>query len=55
MTMRLEYKNMRLESNNNPDNPVVKVFRNSCFLRPLFVTTSLDLAMRWIDAQRDQS
>ena len=51
--MRLQYKEMKFETNGNPDNPVVKVFQNSCFLRPVFVTTSLDLAMRWVDGQID--
>ena len=47
--MRLDYKGLKLETNGNPDTPIVRVFPNSCFLRPLFETTSLDLAMRWVD------
>jgi len=47
---RLDYKGMALQTNRNPDKPEVKVFPNSCFLNPLYVTTSLDLAMRWVDA-----
>jgi len=47
--MRLDYKGLKLDTNGDPANPIVRVFPNSCFLRPLFVTTSLDLAMRWVD------
>lgn len=47
---RFDYKGMRVQTNGNPDKPEVKVFWNSCFLNPLYVTTSLDLAMRWVDA-----
>jgi hypothetical protein len=50
---RFEYKGLMIQSNCNPDKPQVKVFRNSCFLYPLFVTTSLDLAMRWTDDYDD--
>lgn len=48
--MRLDYKGMKIDSNGNPNNPQIKVFWNSCFLNPLYVTTSLDLAMHWVDA-----
>jgi hypothetical protein len=44
------YLGRRVETNGNPNKPIVKVFANSCFLYPLHVTTSLDLAMRWIEA-----
>lgn len=47
---RFDYKGMRVQTNGNPTKPEVKVFWNSCFLNPLYVTTSLDLAMRWVDA-----
>lgn len=47
--VRLDYKGLKLATNGNPDAPIVRVFANSCFLRPLFETTSLDLAMRWVD------
>ena len=47
---RFEYKGVVVQTNGNPDKPQVKVFWNSCFLNPLYVTTSLDLAMRWVDA-----
>lgn len=33
-------------------NGTVKVFWPDCFLNPVYVTTSLDLAMRWVDAYR---
>ena len=49
---RLDYKGTALQTNGNPDKPQVKVFWNSCFLNPVYVTTSLDLAMRWVDAYR---
>lgn len=47
---RFDYKGMVVQTNGNADKPQVKVFWNSCFLNPLYVTTSLDLAMRWVDA-----
>jgi hypothetical protein len=50
--MRFEYKGTVLQTNSNPDKPEVKVFWNSCFLNPVYKTTSLDLAMRWVDAYR---
>jgi hypothetical protein len=49
-TTRLDYKGMKLQTNGDPNRPQVKVFWPSCFLNPLYVTTSLDLAMRWVDA-----
>ena len=52
---RFDYKGLQIETNGNQLKPAVKVFWNSCFLNPLYRTTSLDLAMRWIDAyQADQ-
>lgn len=50
MTSRFDYQGMQLQTNMNPDKPEVKVFWNSCFLNPLYITTSLDLAGRWVDA-----
>jgi hypothetical protein len=52
MIVRLEYHGRMIQTNSDPDNPVVKVFARSCFLDPLHVTTSLDLAMRWIDTNK---
>ena len=49
--MRFDYRGLKIESAGNAAKPVVKVFRNSCFLRPLHVTTSLDLAMKWADSE----
>jgi hypothetical protein len=47
--MRFAYKDKMLQTNGDPNHPIVKVFNVSCFLYPLFVTTSLDEAMRWVD------
>lgn len=50
MTSRFDYKGLQVETNNNPQKPLVRVFWKSCYLNPLYKTTSLDLAMKWIDA-----
>lgn len=47
--LRLDYKGFVVQTNQNANNPSVKVFWNSCFLNPLYATTSLDLAMCWVD------
>ena len=52
--MRFSYNDKMLQTNGDPDHPIVKVFNVSCFLEPLFVTRSLDEAMRWVDGDRDE-
>lgn len=43
------YKGIRIEV--TPPS-TVKVFWPDCFLNPVYITTSLDLAMRWVDAYK---
>lgn len=53
MVNRFEYEGTTIQTNGNPKKPVVKVFWKSCFLDPVYVTTSLDLAIRWVDAYQE--
>ena len=47
--IRYDYKGVKIEPGLNG---TVKVFWPSCFLNPIYVTTSMDLAMRWVDSYR---
>jgi hypothetical protein len=49
MITMLEYRGFKITTNGNPDAPEVKVFLKNRYGRALFETTSLDLAMQWID------
>ena len=42
----MNYNGFMLRYHNN----LVKVYRPDCFLNPLYVATSLNRAMRWVDA-----
>jgi hypothetical protein len=49
-TCCLSYQGMTLQTNGNHRKPEVRVYCWQVSVRPIYVTTSLDLAMRWVDA-----
>lgn len=49
--MTYNYKGYMVRTVQSTKDPV-RVYPPSCFLNPMYCTTSLDEAMRWIDAYR---